>query len=102
LQKTAGQALALFEQASETTEQTGPEARTGLVITVINPAGWVEIFTFWFQREGVKLPVDEIGNKKLEQMKTFCEKVANKTGEKIASKNLKYDTAVKSVNRKAK
>lgn len=101
LSKAAGTAMALFEQETAVVDNA-PEARTGAEIIVLNPAGWVEIFTFWFQKEGIKLSVEEIGSKKLEQMKKFVEKVANKSGEKIESKNLRYETGVKAVNRKAK
>lgn len=99
LEKAAGTAMALFGEAA-TVVNEAPEARTGLEIIVKNPAGWVEIFTYWFQKQGIKLSVDEIGGKKLESMKTFCEKEANKSGEKIDSKNLEYKQAVKAVNRK--
>lgn len=103
LSKAAGVAQALFNETSEAFVTSPlPETRSGFDIKVLSAAGWVEIFTFWFQREGVLMDVEEIGNKKLEQMKKFAEKTANKTGEKIESKHLRYETDVKSVNRKVK
>lgn len=103
ISKAAGVAQALFDETSEAAVTSpAPEVRSGFDIKVLGAAGWVEIFTFWFQREGVTMSVEDIGNKKLDQMKKFVEKVANKSGEKIESKYLRYETDVKSVNRRAK
>jgi septal ring factor EnvC (AmiA/AmiB activator) len=94
-------AASLFDQAAAVSETANtPEARTGYDIAVLHPAGWVEIFQFWYQREGVKLSVEESGKKSLNQMKKFVEAVAKKDDVKIESKYLKYTIAVKAINRK--
>lgn len=95
----------LFDQATASSlVEDGPESRKGFEITVTHPAGWVEIFQFWFQRKGCKMAVDKMGTVKLESMKTFCEAAAKDTdkqkGERIDSKYLRYDLDVKAVNRK--
>ncbi|MBK7883038.1 MAG: hypothetical protein IPJ81_03900 [Chitinophagaceae bacterium] len=61
-----------------------------------------EIFAMWFEKEGKNLPIDKIGNTKLDQMKAWAEKHAFKTGTKIESKFIKYEESFKAVNRKAK
>lgn len=102
LAKASGTAQLLFDQVAETAVETpAPEIRSGFEITVTHPAGWVEVFQFWYQREGCKLKPEDMGKKSLNQMKTFAEGVAKKSGEKIDSKFLNYETAIKSVNRKA-
>lgn len=101
--KQAEQTMVMFEQEAMTAEVTpAPEARQGYEITVLHQAGYVQIFTLWFEKEGKNLPVDKLGNTKLDQMKAWAEKHAHKTGEKIESKFLRYDESYKAVNRKAK
>lgn len=91
----------LFDAAiAATPEAAAIETRTGFDITVTHQAGWVEIFQLWYQNEGIKLGIEEMGKKSLNQMKAFAEKHAKATGEKISSTYLKYETAVKAVNRK--
>ncbi len=97
----AGKAATLFDAAIEATpDQAAVETRTGFDITVTHQAGWVEIFQLWYQNEGIKLSIEEMGKKSLNQMKAWAEKHAKATGEKISSKYLNYETAVKAVNRK--
>ena len=38
---------------------------------------------FWWEKEGVKLPLDKIEDTKISQMVAFCEKYAHKQSEKI-------------------
>lgn len=101
LQKAAGTAAALFDQATETAISTpAPQVRSSYDIEVNHPAGWVEIFQFWYQREGCKMAPMDMGKKNLTQMKTFAEGEAKKNDEKIDSKYLVYKSVVKSVNKK--
>lgn len=81
-------------------ENKGPETRSGYEISILHQAGAVEIFTFWFEREGAKCTIDELERKSIGQMKTFCERLAHKDGEMISSKYLKYEAVYKAVNRK--
>ena len=81
-------------------DDKGPETRSGYEITILHQAGAVEIFTFWFEREGAKCTIDELERKSIGQMKTFCERAAHKDGDMISSKYLKYEAVYKAVNRK--
>lgn len=84
--------LELFEET--------PETRTGYAITLLHQAGAVELFNFWFEREGAKCTIEELERRSIGQMKTFAERVAHKDGEMISSKYLKYEPTYKAVNRK--
>jgi hypothetical protein len=102
LERASGTAQSLFEAAAEIGMETAaPETRGGYSITVLHPAGIVELFTFWFNREATKLSVEEMMGKSLQQIKAYAEKAATK-GDRIESKHLRYETTTKAVNRKAK
>lgn len=103
MKKQADQTMVMFEQEASLADlTTAPEARQGYEIVVLHQAAWVQIFQLWFEKEGKSLPIDKIGNTKLDQMKAWAEKLAHKTGEKIESKFLRYNESFKAVNRKAK
>ncbi|CAB4218504.1 hypothetical protein UFOVP1596_25 [uncultured Caudovirales phage] len=85
-------------------EMVGPSKSAGSVkeavkITVLQPAGWMLIFQYWFKNEGASLSVDDIGKKKMESMMTFCEKNVDKYG-KIESDLISYGTEIKTSARK--
>lgn len=102
LEKTSSTASALFSQAAEASSVVAaPESRQGYEITVLHVAGWVELFQFWYSKEGVTTPIVDFEKKNFKQVKSFAEALAKKTGEKIESKHLKYETSIKAVNRKA-
>lgn len=65
-----------------------------LAIEVSNPAGYGQIFMFWFEREGKNLPSEKIEKKSIAQMKKFCEDIANKDGEIINSNFITYKEVV--------
>lgn len=75
------------------------QVRTSLKIVVTHQSAWVEIFTHFMQIEGMKLGIDELGKKSLNQMKASCEKHATKTGELITSKYIKYEEDFTAVNK---
>lgn len=107
LTTSAMTAKTLFDQVASTSMvQEAPDARQGFEIIVTNPAGWVEIFQFWYQRKGVKMAVDKMGSVKLESMKTFAEAAAKDTpkqkGERISSQFLRYELDVRALNKKEK
>lgn len=103
IKKQGEQTLVMFEQeAAMVSVNQAPEARQGYEITVLHPVGYTQIFALWFENEGKNLPVDKIGNTKLDQMKSWAEKYAHKTDTKIESKFLKYENSYKAVTRKAK
>jgi hypothetical protein len=66
------------------------QVRTGYIIEVLTPHGYLMIFQFYFEKEGSKLALDKLEKKSLAQMKTFCEKEAIKTGTKIESPFIVY------------
>lgn len=104
LEIASGTAGTLFTQmeSMDGLLNTAPAARTGFKITVSNPAGWVELFTFWYQREGCKLSLDELERKTFLQVKTFCENARKKDNDKIDSVYLQYTETMKAINKKPK
>jgi len=103
LEKVADETQVLFDKEAATImDGPEPETRSGYNIEVKHPIGYTQIFTLWFEKEGKNLPIDKIGNTKLDQMKKWCEKFAHKTGEKIESAYLVYNDEIKAVNKKVK
>lgn len=103
IKKQGDQTMAMFEKEASIAETTPTaEARQGYEIVVLHPVGYTQIFQLWFENEGKDLPVDKIGNTKMDQMKSWAEKYALKKDVKIESKFLKYEEVFKAVNRKAK
>ncbi|MDR0793976.1 MAG: hypothetical protein LBE82_11760 [Chitinophagaceae bacterium] len=103
LKKQGEQTMIMFNKEAELSEAISePEARAGYEITIKHPAGYVQIFQYWFENEGKKLPVEKFGKIDFDKMRSFCEKRAHKTGEKIDSQFLLYTESFKAVNRKAK
>ena len=86
-EKTGATLQTLFEQDYQV--QTA-NVKKELKIEVLNPAGYGQIFMFWFEREGKNLPNEKIEKKTIAQMKKFCEDAANKNAEVIDSNTLKY------------
>ncbi len=86
----------MFE-ATPTEADNTAQVRKNYVISVTHQKGWIEIFNFWFLKEGNDLPIDKMGRKSLDQMKTFCQNYATKEGEKIQSDYLKYEETFKAV-----
>jgi len=79
-----------------------PETRTGYKIIITHQAGFAQVFMFWWENEGIKLPLDKIENTKISQMVSYCEKYAYKYGTKIESQYLKYEDDYTAINRRAK
>lgn len=102
IRKQGEQTMVMFEQEAAIAETQAPESRQGYEIIVTHQAGFVQLFQLWFENEGKALPIDKIGNTKLDQMKAWAEKHAHKTGTKIESKFLNYKESFTAVNRKVK
>lgn len=108
LEKAGSYAQALFDASSESTvehQSAGGGARSGFLIEVISPAGWVELFTFWFQREGMAMDMAKLEKMDFGKIKRFAEAEAKEkkdgeAGTRIESKNIKYTATVKAVNKK--
>lgn len=99
VQKIADQTNAMMDNMA-IVDSVAPETRDGFKITLLNKTAVAEIFTFWFQREGMTLTIDELEKKSIAQMKAYCEKVGHKSNDMIVSDNLKYEPVYKAVNRK--
>jgi len=86
----------LFNATADSQDQDSPtQERTGYNIIVTHPAGYVQIFQFWFEDEGSNLSMEAIEKRTVKQMKAHCEKIAHKTGEKIQSPYIRYEEIVK-------
>lgn len=97
-------AKTLFDQVAASADAgTAPTARKSFTIKVLHPAGWVELFTFWYQKEGLTMTVEEIEKKTMKQIKSFVEKAAKGTKdaqpEMIESQHVVYEEEVKAVNK---
>ncbi len=96
-------AMAMFEKEAEVaTVSNTPETKISWNIKVLHPVGYTQLFALWFEKIGKDLPIDKIGNTKLDQMKGWAEKEYTKSGTKIDSKFLEYEQDYKAVNRKNK
>lgn len=94
----------LFADASATANiQTAyaPMTRIKLRMNVLNPEGFPEVLMFWWSREGKNLSTDEL-SKKFKTIITYCEKVANSEGVKIASEHIEYVEEVKAMWKRLK
>lgn len=101
LNKVAEETQVMFDkEAALVTDAPAPDARSGYNIEVKHAIGYTQIFQLWFEKEGKNLPIDKMGNTKLDQMKAWCEKLVHKTNEKIESAHLEYSEVLKAVNKK--
>jgi len=104
LGRQAGHTATLFEEMSATASSgNAPSAKNGFEIKVKSPAGWVEIFGFWMQREGMMLMPDDLEKKSLGQMKKAVEAIAAKAQkngkiDQIVSEHLIYETKITARN----
>lgn len=101
IEKQGAITMNMFEQEAQLAEVADvPEARQGYEIKVTHAVGYTQLFAFWFEREGKNLGLDKLEKTSLGQIKSWCEKHAHKTDEKISSQFLKYEVTIKAVNRK--
>lgn len=103
IKRQGEQTMVMFEKEAAVAEvaQDTPEARQGYEIEVLHAVGYTQIFALWFEKVGKDLPLDKLGNTKLDQMKAWAEKEAHKSNTRIDSKFIKYVETFKAVNRKA-
>lgn len=99
----AEKANTLFDVSMEAQSSTAetPRTREGYEITVMAQPGWLLVFDLWFRNEGSKLAMDKFEKKTLGSMKTWCEKHAHKTGERIDSPLVKYSETFTAVKERA-
>ena len=72
-----------------------PKVKEGYNILVINPAGYLQLISFWFENEGKNLTNDKIESMSIARIKVFCEKYAVKNDVTIESKLLVYEPVYK-------
>ncbi len=86
----------LFASAQVAAPTYQPKASIKKKLVPMNAEAFVEIFTFWWLKEGCTLSIEEL-SKVLKKQLTFCEKLANdKTSpELIKSEHLYYEDEVK-------
>ena len=103
VKKQGEQTMVMFEQEAAVAELGSTStARQGVDIIVLHPVGYTQIFALWFEGEGKNLPIDKLGNTKLDQMKAWCEKKAMKDSTIIDSRFLQYQDSFKAINKKVK
>ncbi len=92
-QKIASNINNLFE--STTSNENNVKVKEITEIHLTNPAGWIELVLFYFEKEGKTLSADKL-EKKFGFAKKFAEAHYMKTDEKITSKFLNYIETAKS------
>lgn len=98
-QKAVNAAQTLFDQSTQLAEVASttqaPKVKTSFQIEVLNQAGWMQLISFYFEKEGLKEGLEKLEKKTFSQIKTFAEKHHDKTGEKIQTASLRYTEIVK-------
>lgn len=100
--RSQSNAATLFDQlAAANLKQAEGEVRKGWEIIVEDLRGWAFIFEYWMLNEMPNVYTKDpakVGKTSLDQMKTYCEKVAGET--KIKTPFLTYKETITAVNRK--
>jgi len=103
--KEVGAAQVLFEQeiatASIMSEQT-QAVKHSYVIEVKTHVGWMQLLNLWFTEFGSKTPLDKFPTKKLESIKSDCEKLAFNGGKRLDdSAHIEYLSDVKALTKRS-
>lgn len=94
-QKQSDQMNNLFSAATVAVPFSEPKTKVTKKIKIHTPAGFLQVYQLWFEREGMKLSIDDL-EKIHKKMITFCEKLANgKEEETINSPYIEYIDDVK-------
>ena len=72
-----------------------PKVKESYNIKVLNPAGYLQLISFWFENEGKNLTSDKIESMNIARIKSYCEKFAVKNDVTIESKLLVYEPVYK-------
>ena len=68
---------------------TPTKAKIKKKIQVTNPQGFMQVYQMWFMREGINMSMEDL-EKIHKKMISYCEKIANKDGERIQSAFVRY------------
>lgn len=94
VQKAKTEATSLFDMAQSSVQTYQPKAKVTKKIRIVNPNGYMQVLMLWWAKEGCNLSADELA-KAFKKQITFCEKLANKTGEFITDGSVEYIDEVK-------
>lgn len=88
----------LFDAQAQISGSDEPKnVRKSLEIVIKHPKAYTQIFMFWFEKEGINLPIDKLERYTLQRMQSFCESWATKEGETIESPYVEYREAIKTI-----
>ena len=93
LRRKAAEAQTLFDTQSAVSSYA-PKTKASKKIVLLAPNGILQIISLWWSKEGCTLTTDELA-KKFKAQITFCEKLANKTGELVRDKDVQYVDEIK-------
>ena len=86
--ESGGKASA-FDFSAASMSPTPTKAKIKKKIQVTNPQGFMQVYQMWFMREGINMSMEDL-EKIHKKMISYCEKTANKDGERIQSAFVKY------------
>ena len=78
-----------IEFSAASMSPTPTKAKIKKKIQVTNPQGFMQVYQMWFMREGINMSMEDL-EKIHKKMISYCEKTANKDGERIQSAFVKY------------
>lgn len=90
-----GQSISAMVDTQADLFMEAPKVKESYNIKVLNPAGYLQLISFWFENEGKNLPSDKIESITIARIKSFCEKFAVKNDVTIESKLLVYEPVYK-------
>ena len=95
--------VSMFDSVVQSTEApAAPRINEGWQVSITHPAGALEIFRNWFEKEGVKLSIEKLTDK-IDFAVKFTEKEAKKDEKFMIKSNfIKYTPVYKAVNNKEK
>ncbi len=93
--QATGQSVSAMVDTQANLFTEAPKVKEGYNIKVLNPAGYLQLISFWFENEGKTLTNDKIETMSITRIKAFCEKYAVKNDVTIESKLLVYEPVYK-------
>lgn len=97
-EKALNNAQTLFDTTAQIAEiNDTAKVKKSYVIEVADVAGWGYIFMLYYEKVGIKMSIEDLGKKSLNQMKKEIEKIANKNGEMLDHPSIRYVEDVKAV-----
>ena len=88
-EKATAEVQAAFDFSAASMSPTPTKAKIKKKIQVTNPQGFMQVYQMWFMREGINMSMEDL-EKIHKKMISYCEKTANKDGERIQSAFVKY------------